>query len=793
MQKKGISAVIATVLMILITITAVVILWTFIIPLIKNNISFSPSPDLTIDVSGGFTNYDPNSERACIEVKRGVDKADIIGIWFTINAGGNSYTTYNDTVPGINQAKIYCFDTHGLPIKLDSFEIAPVFRVGKTYKVGAITSRVEEIPEADLSDIDYPILPLDGIPPTSCSSGQTKVCTILLGVGVCGSGIRNCVDGYFNQRCNLPNYEIIESYCSDALDNDCDGKADCADETCASTLACAACVVGDPGLSCYNGPLGTSGVGICQNGTQPCVAGQWGTCSGEQAPLTEICNDNSDNDCDGKKDCADENCTENAACEQPTVPPITGYVLKGCTTAFDIDEDCDGYGVGPNLLPDADDSDGAVHNATNILTKFGWDVSTDSGMRLWVQHLGYPNPSNIITMDDPEDNEGTLSAGNLVVYRSGEYTGMGKSGGNLNGAPGNPIVFLAYPGEVVTSNNSWGGISIFPYDPNTVSNLVFDGFSLVGAKDSGGVRMRKVSNISFKNLEIIDSGNQRGVIGEAQGTLNNISFDGCVFANSGGEHLFYLGTDQLQQTGDYDFEANPTSKANRDISVRDCLFYFHNNGNPAVQFNGLTTRLIFENNQIHSNGGASLALYNGVSNSIIRNNIIFNGGKQGIVLKIGDPADGRLNNLYNNTIAGNVIWHGNTAPYGYSVSQVPYWSGLWFDTAYSGYRYHDFNISNNIFVTYDGSGIVYMEKATDFESNFNVVNNIFYKNGAAYPNVILSYGGNYFDGAGVENYNVTSLLTFSSNYVGNVYTNPNFQSASTSYYNNAGAFNFTRI
>jgi hypothetical protein len=34
------------------------------------------------------------------------------------------------------------------------------------------------------------------------------------------------------------------------------------------------------------------------------------------------------------------------------------HLGKGCTTAFVIDDDCDGYGVGPGLLgPDVDDGD----------------------------------------------------------------------------------------------------------------------------------------------------------------------------------------------------------------------------------------------------------------------------------------------------------------------------------------------------------------------------------------------------------------------------------------------------
>ena len=54
------------------------------------------------------------------------------------------------------------------------------------------------------------------------------------------------------------------------------------------------------------------------------------------------------------------------------------YVGVGCTTAYHIDKDCDGYGVGtiagdpnPLLGPDADDNDATVHTAAQGITLYG--------------------------------------------------------------------------------------------------------------------------------------------------------------------------------------------------------------------------------------------------------------------------------------------------------------------------------------------------------------------------------------------------------------------------------------
>lgn len=47
--------------------------------------------------------------------------------------------------------------------------------------------------------------------------------------------------------------------------------------------------------SCYTGPTGTAGVGLCRAGKQSCLGGAWALCTGEVLPAVESC-DNLDND-----------------------------------------------------------------------------------------------------------------------------------------------------------------------------------------------------------------------------------------------------------------------------------------------------------------------------------------------------------------------------------------------------------------------------------------------------------------------------------------------------------------
>ena len=70
----------------------------------------------------------------------------------------------------------------------------------------------------------------------------------------------------------------------DMIDNDCDGVPD-----------------DNVTRACYTGPMGTSGVGACRDGTETCAAGMFGACTGQVTPTSETCNGIDDN-CDTQVD-----------------------------------------------------------------------------------------------------------------------------------------------------------------------------------------------------------------------------------------------------------------------------------------------------------------------------------------------------------------------------------------------------------------------------------------------------------------------------------------------------------
>lgn len=196
----------------------------------------------------------------------------------------------------------------------------------------------------DGSSVDAVVPPSDGASPdavapdggvTECASAAD--CEAVFGPAPCGTW--TCTAG----SCDVE--------CVGCTDGDGDGygpEAACAGPDCDDSDD----ALGDNGVrSCYSGPAGTAGVGECLAGSEACIDGVLGPCTGSVVPSGEACNDQ-DDDCDASTDEAlgDIRCGI-GACAASAPACLGGGMLGACrplTPAADdsscdgADSDCDG-------------------------------------------------------------------------------------------------------------------------------------------------------------------------------------------------------------------------------------------------------------------------------------------------------------------------------------------------------------------------------------------------------------------------------------------------------------------
>lgn len=130
-----------------------------------------------------------------------------------------------------------------------------------------------------------------------CTPGETAPCysgpTGTEGIGSCTGGETTCnPDGSGFGPCTGEVIPIAED-CDTSADDDCDGEANELDAGCSCT----------PGelRNCYDGAMGTQGVGVCVGGTKMCGVGgdTFTACVGQVLPSLEECFTPADDDCDG--------------------------------------------------------------------------------------------------------------------------------------------------------------------------------------------------------------------------------------------------------------------------------------------------------------------------------------------------------------------------------------------------------------------------------------------------------------------------------------------------------------
>ena len=466
---------------------------------------------------------------------------------------------------------------------------------------------------------------------------------------------------------------------------------------------------------------------------------------------------------------------------------------KGCTTAYYIDKDCDGYGVGvrgdgiydiPGLvgdMPDADDEDFLVNTPESVLSKYGTIqnfLAVAKGHSANTIYYVHPDGDDLndCSVNRPCKTWGrvddVLGAGDVLVYRGGIYYDdvhgsifalyNPYDGGDLD----NPVLIMAYPGERVVLD----AVSAY-VNYGTADWMVVDGFVINNSRNAPwghGIILGETSNSIFRNNEIVNFNWPSGMQ-----DMHNLTVENNIFHDML-EHGLYMGARELP---------------NSNLTIRGNIIYRCgvSAGYGAFQHNGRVTDMVFENNILHSTGKWGISLKMGVSNSTFKNNLIFNNDGFAIILDNYDgnclaggvicPYDMKYNNFVN-----NLVWVGKYKAWSERVS-AGFVSGVVFSDRStwdnSSLDYNSFR--NNIFVTEGGPVFKYNDPK--WLNTTTIENNVIYRRRG--DERILDYFGLFFNFAEFE--------ANSSLFRNNKFDWPLFGDVSVDYFASPENFSFDHV
>jgi parallel beta-helix repeat protein len=237
-------------------------------------------------------------------------------------------------------------------------------------------------------------------------------------------------------------------------------------------------------------------------------------------------------------------------------------------------------------------------------------------------------------------------AGDTVIVRPGSYSGFILGWDSpQNGAASAPITFKADPGAVIHSRNPKTPDGI---DLEGASYIIIDGFTIDNAHGSitrAGIRATHGSHVIMQN----NNTDHCGTWGIFTSFSDDVLIVGNVTSRSQKQHGIYVSN-----TCD-----RPVVRGNKVFDNHMCGI--HLNGDVSQGGAGVITGALIENNIIHDNGagGGSAINCDGVRDSRIQNNLIYNNHSSGISLYRDNAAFGATGNLVvNNTIvmAPNARW-----------------------------------------------------------------------------------------------------------------------------------------
>jgi hypothetical protein len=539
------------------------------------------------------------------------------------------------------------------------------------------------------------------------------------------------------------------------------------------------------------------------------------------------------------------------------VPPASAMTPEvigtGCTTAFYIDKECKGVGVGVkssgvyalNLTealgqtgawtmgdrPDPDSTDPSVKTTADWQAKWG---ATNVGMAKFLrERKGFTNTGRIFyvslsgndaaaVINDPTHPYRSIAPimtilmdlqGGAIIVRGGVWTDLDFNACPfshknpcfaLSGSPGHSVYVMAYPGEAVQTDIPIIADLVYSPAPKvccvTVDGLEFradkyglgDGFSLVNTSD-----------YTFVNDEF--AGWHQDFFGDH--TVNAVVKE-SVFHDMMYHAVYWGDSVLLGGPGDFDFASNRKNCVNGSLAkmcassnarvIGNVMYSNGDSGYEPIHLNTYLDGAIVEGNIVSYSGGTPIALQTGVYHAEIRANVLFDNGRDCLTLYLYDNGvAAQAATLRWNTIENNICYVGSQAdtirgtnPAG-GIVQLD-------ATMTPGHFIKDTVIRNNIIVTNNQApywaGAPFRFGRNSYPETDIIENNFLWSSaseGSSEEHVMSISKDASGTGQTDGTFGLTHLQAINQNFRGNIYADPKFEKASNRFTPTPGAFNFS--
>jgi hypothetical protein len=289
----------------------------------------------------------------------------------------------------------------------------------------------------------------------------------------------------------------------------------------------------------------------------------------------------------------------------------------GCTTATVIDWDCDGYGPGSPLGPDADDNDASVNTSASALAKYGSTSALLAQLGYTPLRMLFISPSGNDSTGQPNNAalpyaswdgvSSVVQPGDAVIWRAGTYP-MSDTIYIKAGTAANPTLYMAYPGEKVFLD--WSQSNTDGIRGDNLSYYTIDGLVLNGGTGGYGIATQGYAtpdNVTIRNVEVI--GWYDGLF--LMNGITNILIEHSYFHDLYvyGEHNMYIGGNP---------NPNPNLTIRNNIIAKAGVGGGHN-----IHLNGQHPNAYVGGNIMYGALNEALGLQQAVNHSLFENNIVF--------------------------------------------------------------------------------------------------------------------------------------------------------------------------